>query len=104
MATYRLTRDARRDLSTIREFTKDRWGNEQSKKYILELRNVLTLLSDNPLMGIRRRDIDEGVYSFPHASHVIYYIIEKKHLIVIGVLHSSMAPSNHLEGRMIPER
>ncbi len=101
MATYRLTRDARRDLSAIREFTKSRWGNEQSKKYILELRRLLTLLSDNPSMGIRRRDIDEGVYSFPHASHVIYYIIEKKYLIVIGVLHSSMAPTNHLEGRTL---
>ena len=76
-------------------------GNEQSKKYILELRRLLTLLSDNPSMGIRRRDIDEGVYSFPHASHVIYYIIEKKHLIVTGVLHSSMAPTNHLEGRTL---
>jgi len=101
MATYRLTRDARRDLSAIREFTKSRWGNEQSKKYILELRNILTLLSDNPLMGTCCRDIDEGVYSFPHASHVIYYMIEKKHLIVIGILHSSMAPTNHLEGRTV---
>ena len=101
MATYRLTRDARRDLSAIREFTKSRWGNEQSKKYILELRKILTLLSDNPLMGIRRRDIDEGVYSFPHTSHVIYYMIEKKQLIVIGILHSSMAPTNHLEGRAL---
>ena len=101
MATYRLTRDARRDLSVIREFTKSRWGNKQSKKYILELREVLTLLSDNPLMGIRRRDIDAGVYSFPHASHVIYYMIEKKQLIVIGVLHGSMAPINHLEGRTL---
>ena len=101
MATYRLTRDARRDLSAIREFTKSRWGNEQSKKYILELRKILTLLSDNLLMGTCRRDIDEGVYSFPHASHVIYYMIEKKHLIVIGILHSSMAPTNHLEGRTV---
>ena len=101
MATYRLTRDARRDLSAIREFTKRRWGNEQSKKYILELRKILTLLSDNPLMGVRRRDIDEGVYSFPHASHVVYYMIEKKQLIVIGILHSSMVPTNHLEGRTL---
>ncbi len=101
METYRLTRDARRDLAAIREFTKSRWGNEQSKKYILELRKILTLLSDNPLMGIHRRDIEEGVYSFPHTSHVIYYMREKKRLIVIGILHSSMVPTNHLEGRTL---
>ena len=101
MATYRLTRDARRDLSAIREFTKSRWGNEQSKKNILELRKILTLLFDNPLMGVHRRDMDEDVYSFPHASHIIYYMIEKKQLIVIGILHSSMVPTNHLEGRTL---
>ena len=99
MGMYRLTRDAGRDLSGIREFTIRQWGNEQSRKYIVDLRKTLTLLSDNPLIGSRRGDIGEGIYSFPHASHVIYYLLEKKHLIVIGVLHSSMVPSNHLEGR-----
>ena len=105
MGTYRLTTDAGRDLSGIREFTKNRWGNEQSRKYLVELRKTLTVLSDNPLIGIRRSDIDEGIYSFPHASHVIYYLLEKNHLIVTGILHSSMAPENHLEGRtLVSER
>ena len=101
MGAYRLTTDARRDLSAIREFTKSRWGNEQSRKYFVELRKTLTVLSDNPLIGIRRSDIEEGIYSFPHASHVIYYLLEKKHLIVIGILHSSMAPANHLKDRTL---
>ena len=99
MGTYRLTRDAGRDIYEIRGFTRRQWGEKQSRKYIAELRKTLTLLSDNPLIGSRRGDIGEGIYSFPHASHVIYYLLEKKHLIVIGVLHSSMVPSNHLEGR-----
>ena len=59
------------------------------------------MLFDNPLMGVHRRDMDEGVYSFPYASHIIYYMIEKKQLIVIGILHSSMVPTNHLEGRTL---
>ena len=105
MGTYRLTKDAGRDLSAIREFTIRQWGEKQSRKYIVELRKTLTLLSDNPLIGSRRSDIGEGIYSFPHASHVIYYLLEKKYLIVTGVLHSSMVPANHLEGRtLVSER
>lgn len=96
---YRLTRDAGRDLTAIRRFTIRRWGIEQSTKYVVELRNTITLLSENPLIGKRRKDIGESIYSFPHASHVIYYLIEKKQLVVIGVLHGSMVPANHLEGR-----
>ena len=38
---------------------------------------------------------------FPHASHVIYYLLEKKHLIVTGILHSSMVPENHLKDRTL---
>ena len=101
MGMYRLTRDARRDLPGIREFTKRQWGNEQSRKYIGELRKTLTVLSDNPLIGIRRSDIEEGIYSFPHASHVIYYLLEQERLIVIGILHSSMVPANHLKDRTL---
>ena len=101
MGAYRLTTDAGRDLSAIREFTRSRWGNEQSRKYLVELRKTLTMLSDNPLIGIRRSDIDEGIYSFPHVSHVTYYLLEKKHLIVTGILHSSMVPENHLKDRTL---
>ena len=99
MGTYRLTRDAGRDLTSIRGFTIRQWGDKQSRKYIIELRNTLTLLSENPLIGKRRKDIGESIYSFPYASHVIYYLLENKQLVVIGILHGSMVPANHLEGR-----
>ena len=35
MGAYRLTTDAGRDLSAIREFTRSRWGNEQSRNTLL---------------------------------------------------------------------
>lgn len=101
MGTYRLTRDARRDLSAIRGFTIREWGEKQSRKYLAELRKTLVLLSGNPLIGKRRDDIDVRVYSFPHASHVIYYLLGEKDITVIGVLHGSMVPANHLEARTL---
>ncbi len=99
MGKYRLTTDAKQDLSAIRKFTINEWGNVQSRKYLVELREILNVLSDNPLMGIHRSDVEDGLYSFPYASHSIYYMLKKKHIVVIGVLHGSMVPANHLEGR-----
>ncbi len=34
--------------------------------------------------------------SFPHASHVIYYVVHEQQLVVFGVLHKRMVPVKHL--------
>ena len=39
------------------------------------------------------------VLSFPHVSHVIYYVLHEQQLVVFGVLHKRMVPMNHLDGR-----
>ena len=99
MGKYFLTSDAKDDLLKIREYTLSQWGDEQSIKYIIELRETLNLLSQNPLIGKLHTDIDKGVYSFPCASHVFYYLLKKKRLTVFGILHRSMVPEKHLEDR-----
>jgi len=99
MAAYRLTRDAQTDLIEIRRYTIKQWGVEQSKKYLLELRQTIKALSETPTMGKQRHEIENNVFSFPHVSHVIYYTIDKNQLIVFGVLHKSMVPILHLDDR-----
>ncbi len=47
-------------------------------------------LSNNPYVGRHRMDVKEGYYSFPHESHVIFYLIRKKEIDIIGVLHQRM--------------
>ncbi|MFZ2290494.1 MAG: hypothetical protein WAV92_12640 [Halopseudomonas yangmingensis] len=37
--------------------------------------------------------------SFPYGSHMLYYRLEKKHLVVFAVLHQRMVPEGHLKGR-----
>jgi len=99
MPSYRLTSDAQSDLIDIRRYTLTQWGESQSKKYLSELRQTIKLLSDTPALGKQRPDIAVGVFSFPHASHIIYYILDKHQLVVFGVLHKRMVPLNHLENR-----
>lgn len=98
MANYRLTPDAQSDLIDIRRYTVEQWGKAQSQKYLSELRQTIRLLAETPLLGKSRLDIGEGVLSFPHVSHVIYYMVHKRQLLVFGVLHKHMVPVNHLDG------
>ncbi|MAD43379.1 MAG: plasmid stabilization protein [Oceanospirillaceae bacterium] len=101
MSNYRLTPDAQSDLIEIRRFTLDRWGEAQSKKYLAELRQTLRLLAETPSLGKRRPEVGADVSSFPHVSHVIYYVVHEQQLVVFGVLHRRMVPVNHLDGREV---
>ena len=99
MPSYRFTGDAQSDLIKIRGYTLKEWGNEQSKKYLSNLRQTIRLLSETPTIGKQRPDISSDVFSFPHVSHVIYYMLRNEQLVVFGVLHKSMVPNIHLEDR-----
>lgn len=99
MPGYRLTPDAQSDLVGIRQFTLEQWGVLQSNKYLSELRNTLRLIAKNPSLGKARPEVGTTVSSFPHASHVIYYIEHEQQMVVFGVLHKRMVPINHLSTR-----
>ncbi|MBL1321203.1 MAG: type II toxin-antitoxin system RelE/ParE family toxin [Methylophaga sp.] len=99
MATFRLSSDAQTDLINIRHYTLKNWGSEHSKKYLSELQQTIELLSDSPEMGKKRTNVSIDTLSFPHASHVIYYVLQNDCLLVFAVLHKSMVPNNHLANR-----
>jgi toxin ParE1/3/4 len=101
MSNFRLTPDAQSDLIEIRRFTIKQWGGVQSKKYLSELRQTIQLLAETPSLGKPRPDIDADVLSFPHVSHVIYYVVHEQQLMVFGVLHKRMVPLNHLAEREV---
>ncbi len=102
MAHFRLTPDAQSDLIEIRRYTQQQWDNAQSKKYLSELRQTLHLLAETPSIEKSRPDIGIDILSFPHVSHVIYYVIHEQELVVFSVLHKCMVPLNHLMDREVP--
>ncbi len=96
MLNFRLTPNAQSDLIEIRQFTIKQWGSAQSLKYLSELRQTIHLLAETPTLGKLKSDVGADVFSFPHASHVIYYVLHEQQLVVFGVLHKRMVPLNHL--------
>ncbi len=96
---YRLTPDAQIDLIEIRRYTLNQWGKDQSQKYLSELRQIIKLLSETPTIGKQRHEVGVDVFSFPHASQVIYYTLYEQQVVVFGVLQKNMIPFIHLDDR-----
>lgn len=99
MSDYFLTSDAEEDLVKIRDYTVNNWGIEQSRKYLTELRDIFRLIAETPRIGTQRSGVGENVFSFPYASHMLYYAIHDELVVFFGVLHRSMVPENHLPDR-----
>src|SRR5690606_29851272 len=97
--SFRLTRDAQKDLTAIRRYTLETWGAEQSRRYLQGMRETIELLAEFPGQGTAREEVGKGVLSFPYGGYMLYYRLEKRQLVVFAVLHQRMVPEGHLKGR-----
>jgi len=89
MAGYLLSDAAQQDIISIRDYTMDTWGKEQTLKYLAQLEQRFEWLANQPALGKKRNEVIEGYISFPEERHVIFYRMAKKGIEVIGVIHQS---------------
>jgi len=87
---FNLTPRAKEDLRGIWNYTADVWDEARADHYIKELFERFDKLAQHPRMGKHRPNIQEGYYSFPHASHLVFYLIAKNDIHIIGVPHKEM--------------
>ena len=99
MRRLEVSNHSKKELNEIREYTAIKWGKQQSNRYMYELHNTMTLLKENPHVGINRVELSNQTYSFPHVSHMIYYKFNDEVLYIMAVLHKSMLPKEQLQGR-----
>lgn len=96
MSQYRLTPAAQRDLSSIWDFTEDRWGISQAEKYIREIQAVVERVAEDSDRGRVREGIREGYRSCAVGSHVVFYLLRASHIEVVRILHQRMDFGRHL--------
>lgn len=89
MSNFFLSIDADEDLQDIFVYTEDKWGTEQAKKYIFDLYETFDLIADSPKMGRLRRELGNGIRSFPAFSHVVFFMEWQGETAIVRVLHSS---------------
>lgn len=96
MSTYRLTPAARRDLSSIWDYTQERGDQRQAETYVNEIRAAVERIADDPGRGRTCDEIREGYRRYSIGSHLLFYVERPGGVDVIRILHQRMDPSRHL--------
>ena len=95
MSNYRLSRLAAADLEEIAEYTIERFGIEQSRRYRDGLKTCFVQLANSPALGRRAERLIRGLRRFEHQSHVVFYTSEPENLLIVSVLQSSIDVPRH---------
>lgn len=97
MADYRLTPRALADLDAIADYSLERWGREQTERYLNGLTARMALLAETPSLGRDRSDVAGGYRSFPEGRHLVFYVEIETGIAVLGVPHATMDMTAHFE-------
>lgn len=96
MSEFRLAPAAQRDLSSIWDFSEERWDGRQAEKYIRELQTAIERIAGDPERGRGRDDVRAGYRSYSIGGHAVFYVSRARRVDVIRILHQRMDPSRHL--------
>jgi toxin ParE1/3/4 len=87
---------ARDDIVAIAAYTLERWGDARMVRYVDDLHRRFALLSQFPETGRRRPDVGRRYRSVTQGSHVIFYRVTVKEVVIVRVLHGRMSAARHL--------
>jgi toxin ParE1/3/4 len=93
---YRLTPAAQRDLSSIWDYTEDRWGILQAENYVTEIRRAIEWIADDPTRGRSCDEIRPGYRRYSTGSHLVFYLATAAGVDVMRILRQWMDPTRHL--------
>lgn len=96
MSSYRLTPAAQRDLSSIWDYTRERWGEHQAETYLLEIRSTIERVAARPDRGRPVDEIRTGYRRYAIGSHLIFFVDNGDGIDVIRILHQRMDPARHV--------
>ena len=85
--TYRLTKDAERDVIHIFVEGVTMFGVNQADAYQDQLEHTFAVFADNPRMARERMEIKPPVRVHPCGSHMIIYVIDDQGVLIVGVRH-----------------
>jgi toxin ParE1/3/4 len=92
---FRLTRRTDADLTEIVRYTLDRWGTQQTARYIDQMETLFNLLAANPRMGRACDEVARGVRRSEHGRHVVFYRPRRRGILILRILHQRMVPTTH---------
>jgi len=96
MPNYSFTPEALEDLDNIVLYTLAKWDKPQARNYVNGLNLLASRLAETPQIGRPRNELRQALFSFPYASHILYYTFTLKGITILRVLHKNMDTTKHL--------
>ena len=87
---------AEADIVDIAAYTLENWGDRQMVRYVEGLHERFMRLAAEPYTGRRREELGRGYRSIVHGSHIVFYRLTVRDLVIVRVLHVRMSPERHL--------
>lgn len=89
MARFVLTGDAETDIADTWAFIAENFGESNADAWAAHIEHQCGTLAEFPDMGRVRPELGPKVRSFPVLSHVIFYVRDKKRIVVLRILHGA---------------
>ena len=84
------------DLKGIFQFGLSRWGRTNSVNYLDRLEEHAWLLTEQPFVGVERKDLQTSLRSLPAESHILFYRVVSNRIEILRILHKKQDPSSNL--------
>lgn len=90
MSRYFLSRSASAELDAIWDYTADTWGEKLANRYVADIRDACTALSEGRRRGRPVQDL-APYFSLRVGSHLIFYRFDEAGVIDVDrILHQRM--------------
>ncbi len=96
MNRFRLTPAAQRDLSSIWDYTEQRWGGVRAESYLFEIKEAIERIAHDPERGMPADDVRPDYRRYSVGSHLVFSTEAPHGVSVIRILHQRMDPGRHL--------
>ena len=90
------TARAERDLVGIWDYSFRQWSEAQADEYLDQLYAGMSILADNPELGVSRDEVRAGYRVLFIGSHAVYYTVTRTKVLIVRVLHERMDLGRHL--------
>jgi toxin ParE1/3/4 len=90
MNSYSFSKHAEQDLKDIRKYTRTKWGLDQAKRYAAHLKQAAAMTVAQPEAAKSFAQIDPFLYRLKCEKHYIWYLSEKRGVVIVAILHEKM--------------
>lgn len=95
-ARFRVRKKAEADLHDIGRYTRERWGRDQSNRYLADLDAWFRELVSAPSLGRIYAPLPP-YWRYRQGSHVVFFRREPNgDVVIVRILHVRMQPELHL--------